>query len=142
MNNRSINNEKEIKMNDKTCGSNNLNNCEVVSEATEEEKNRSYAVVNNSDNVPCLTEDTSITENNSNQVEITLLFVWGTYKLLVLTMSCLCAFLHRRHLMVWAVFAPKVSTDTLRTGPIFQIVLKVLSFTILTNYHNFLFSVF
>ena len=38
------------------------------------------------------------------------LFVWGTYRMFVLTMSCYCAMLHRRHLMVWAIFAPKVST--------------------------------
>ena len=26
------------------------------------------------------------------------------------TMSCYCAMIHRRHLMVWAIFAPKVSS--------------------------------
>lgn len=42
--------------------------------------------------------------------EIIFVVVWCTYRVCVLTMSCMCAFLHRRHLMVWAVFAPKVST--------------------------------
>jgi hypothetical protein len=43
--------------------------------------------------------------------EIIFVVVWCTYRVSVLTMSCMCAFLHRRHLMVWAVFAPKVSTS-------------------------------
>lgn len=45
------------------------------------------------------------------KTEIIFVIVWCTYRISVLTMSCMCAFLHRRHLMVWAVFAPKVSTE-------------------------------
>jgi hypothetical protein len=50
------------------------------------------------------------TEKNTNKNSLLLLSVWCTYKLYVLTLSCFGALLHRRHLMVWAVFAPKVST--------------------------------
>ena len=53
----------------------------------------------------------------SNEIGFNFIFVWGTYKLLVLTASCFCAFLHRRHLMVWAVFAPKVSKCASPTKP-------------------------
>jgi hypothetical protein len=48
--------------------------------------------------------------NEKNKNCLLLLSVWCTYKLYVLTLSCFGALLHRRHLMVWAVFAPKVST--------------------------------
>ena len=54
----------------------------------------------------------------SNEIGFNFIFVWGTYKLLVLTASCFCAFLHRRHLMVWAVFAPKVSKYASPTKPV------------------------
>ena len=50
--------------------------------------------------------------SNDKIFEIVLILVWSTYRIFVLTMSCLCALLHRRHLMVWAIFAPKVSTRT------------------------------
>ena len=50
--------------------------------------------------------------SNDKIFEIVLILVWSTYRISVLTMSCLCALLHRRHLMVWAIFAPKVSTKT------------------------------
>ena len=49
------------------------------------------------------------TDNEKFKIHFLLLFVWGTYRMLVLTMSCYCAMIHRRHLMVWAIFAPKVS---------------------------------
>ena len=49
-------------------------------------------------------------DNEILKIHFLSLFVWGTYRIFVLTMSCYCAMLHRRHLMVWAIFAPKVST--------------------------------
>lgn len=49
---------------------------------------------------------------NNRNTDIILLLTWSTYRLSVLTMSCCCALLHRRHLMVWAVFAPKVRIPT------------------------------
>ena len=49
------------------------------------------------------------TDNEKFKIHFLLLFVWGTYRMFVLTMSCYCAMIHRRHLMVWAIFAPKVS---------------------------------
>ena len=61
---------------------------------------------NENDEISSLTSK----DQEKYKIRITLLFVWGTYRMLVLTMSCYCTFLHRRHLMVWAVFAPKVST--------------------------------
>jgi hypothetical protein len=48
-------------------------------------------------------------KNEKKNSLVLLVSVWCTYKLYVLTLSCFGALLHRRHLMVWAVFAPKVS---------------------------------
>ena len=42
------------------------------------------------------------------KLQIVYILVWCTYRLCVLTMSCWSACVLRRHLMVWAIFAPKV----------------------------------
>lgn len=42
------------------------------------------------------------------KLQIIYILVWCTYRLCVLTMSCWSACVLRRHLMVWAIFAPKV----------------------------------
>ena len=52
-----------------------------------------------------------LADHEKFKIHFLSLFVWGTYRIFVLTMSCYCAMLHRRHLMVWAIFAPKVSTN-------------------------------
>ena len=69
---------------------------------------------NNDNNNHLNTHDkNNIYEKNTKMLEmkklqIIYILVWCTYRLCVLTMSCWSACVLRRHLMVWAIFAPKV----------------------------------
>jgi hypothetical protein len=46
--------------------------------------------------------------STSAAIIVDALAVWSLYRLWVVVCACVCALIHRRHLMVWAIFAPKV----------------------------------
>jgi GPI ethanolamine phosphate transferase 3 subunit O len=55
------------------------------------------------------------------------MYTWCAYRMFLVACSCGCALIHRRHLMVWAVFAPKVAFETAFWGVtgVFGIILVV-----------------
>ena len=96
-----------------------IKNSEIEIKIVESSKNRNKINVTTATNISDINKIKKESSTFiSNEIGFNFIFVWGTYKLLVLTASCFCAFLHRRHLMVWAVFAPKVSKYASPTKPV------------------------
>ena len=78
--------------------------------------------------------NTSNNNNNNNKkskilelqkLQIVYILVWCTYRLCVLTMSCFSACVLRRHLMVWAIFAPKVKIQNRIKISVFEFVIHL-----------------
>lgn len=68
---------------------------------------RSVSINNNNSNTT--TKNITATVMVIRSLPIAIIYVSITYQLFVLCISCCAAAWLRRHLMVWAVFAPKVS---------------------------------
>jgi GPI ethanolamine phosphate transferase membrane region len=57
-------------------------------------------------------EETPSQSDGKMSAPLLCMYTWCAYRMFLLACSCGCALIHRRHLMVWAVFAPKVAFET------------------------------